>query len=127
MIASAVLLAWVFGPKLFNMKAEYVTAGVIRDVGTFVKNTHGQWPKSWGELKSEDLSSYTRVNFALDPATATEQEVLSSIAPRSGRYHTYPQAAEDLKSLYRELKNTRKETVQPTSAGDAGARIATEK
>jgi hypothetical protein len=109
------LLAHMFGPKLWNMKSEYVTAGVIEDVQAFVEKTHGQWPRSWADLGSKDLSSYTRVDFSLDPVTATEQDVLSSIAPRSGKYYTYPHADDHLKRLYQELKDAREETVPPAT------------
>jgi len=107
------VLAWALGPKLANMKSEYVTARVIRDTHAFVKKTHGQWPRSWADLGSEDLSSYTRMRFDIDPATATREDILSAISPKSGRYLTYPHAGNGLARLFEELENQRQGAVGP--------------
>ncbi len=97
-------VAWAVGPQLCNVTSEYRTAGVVREVKAFVTKTDGQWPRSWADLGDEDSSSYTRVDFSLDPATATKEDVLSSIGPLSGKYYTYPYAQRDLEDLYEELK-----------------------
>jgi len=112
-LACMAVLAWALGPKLANMKSEYVTARVIRDTHAFVKKTHGQWPRSWADLGSEDLSSYTRMRFDIDPATATREDILSAISPKSGRYLTYPHAGNGLARLFEELENQRQGAVGP--------------
>ncbi len=105
--AGAAFLAWAVGPKLLNMKSEYVTADVIRDTRAFVAKTRGQWPRSWQDLGSDDLSSHTHMTFDIDPATATREDILSAIAPRSGRYLTYPHAEDDLAALFVEVRKHR--------------------
>jgi hypothetical protein len=50
LVAGIGFLAWVLGPQLLNMKSEYVTDGVIRQIHAFVIKTNGQWPRSWQEL-----------------------------------------------------------------------------
>jgi hypothetical protein len=99
-------------PKLSNMKSEYVTAGVIRYIGTFIERTGGQWPRSWTDL-GKDYSEFTDVNFSLDPSTATKDDVLGAVKPKSGRYYTYPHSKEDLLSVYDELKKHQNPLIAP--------------
>jgi hypothetical protein len=102
--------------KFSNMKAEYVTAGVISKVAVFVERTGGQWPKSWGDL-GEDQSAFTVVDFSLDPSRATLEEVIAAVRPRSGRFRTYPHARDELAVVYEELCRRR----QAGAAPDGGA------
>jgi hypothetical protein len=94
-----VAIAVTLLPRLWSMRSEYETAGVIRRVEEYVTKSHGRWPRSWADL-GEDLSHYTKVNFSLDPITATRSEVASAITPVSGRYLTYPHSQRDLERLY---------------------------
>ena len=55
-------------PRLWNMKAEYVTAGVIRDTEEYVVRSQGRWPQSWADL-GEDRSRYTTIDFAAFDST----------------------------------------------------------
>ena len=118
LVALVVVALW---PKFSNMKAEYVTAGVIRDTGRFIKKTDGQWPRSWADL-GEDYSRFTDFNFSLDPAKATKDDVLGSINPKSGRYYTYPHSKEDLEAVYNELRSHQRRTFEPAHAGVEGGR-----
>lgn len=102
-----VFIALPMGVKLLNMKSEYVTGGVIHNTLEYTRNTGGLWPRSWADLKSEFASAYTRMNFDIDPATATKQEIMSAIRPRSGMYLTYPGARRDLEQLWAELQRHR--------------------
>ena len=108
-IACMVLIALAIGPKLINMKSEYMTAGVIRDTQEFVEKTKGEWPSSWQDLGNHDFTSCTRMNFDVNPALATKQDVMSAISPQSGKYLTYPHAEAQLKALFKELKSQREE------------------
>jgi hypothetical protein len=85
-------------PRLWNMKAEYVTAAVICRTEDDVAESHGQWPRSWADL-GEDMSAYTTINFSLDPEKASAADVAASIKPLSGRSLTYPHAERDLERL----------------------------
>ncbi len=115
-LACLAVVAWALGPKLANMSSEYETARVIRETQEFVRKTQGQWPKSWADLGLEDMSAHTRMRFDIDPATATREDILSAIRPRSGRYLTYPHADRDLAVLFEELRSHRDKGQPPTSA-----------
>lgn len=107
-LAALVCVAtWIFGPPLLNMKSEYVTARVISDVRIFVEKNDGKWPKSWQDLGGHDYTAFTTMNFNLDPDTASRDEVVDAIQPRSGKYYTYPHAREQLESLYDALAKCR--------------------
>ena len=111
-IVTIAFLVWPLATKILHMKSEYVTASVIQDVHAFVKKTDGQWPRSWEDLGSENLSSHTHVQFDLDPATATRDQVMTAITPTTGRYQTYPHANDLLNALFEEVVRSR-EAVQP--------------
>jgi len=118
-----VFIALGLGTRFLNMKSEYVTAGVIRNTNAFVEDTGGQWPRSWTDLKMDDMSAYTRMNFDIDPTTATKEEIMSSIRPQSDMYITYPNAEDDLERLWTELQRhscskqvTTKSATPPPSA-----------
>jgi hypothetical protein len=112
-LACLAVVTWALGPKLANMSSEYETARVIRETQEFVRRTKGQWPRSWADLTCGDRSSYTRMRFDIDPATATREEIQSAIGPKSGRYLTYPHAERDLTGLFEELRRHRQGEVGP--------------
>jgi hypothetical protein len=122
LIACVAVLGWALGPKLVNMKSEYVTAGVICDTHAFVKKTGGQWPQSWQDLGSDDFSAYTRMRFDVDLESINKEEIMSAISPQSGKYLTYPHANADLEALFEEVVKQREEirtkdsTVPPDGA-----------
>jgi len=109
-IAVVALVVWALGSKRGNMKSEYMTADVITATQNYVQETHGQWPRSWADLEmTEDPSPFTRMRFDLDPATATQEEVMSAIAPLNGKYLTYPHAQRELQALFEELQKYRQD------------------
>jgi hypothetical protein len=67
-----------------------------------------------------NLDDFTRFNFGLDPATATEAQVITAIQPVSGKYYTYPHSTEMLEKLYSQLRKARGEG-EPTGAAQTSA------
>ena len=92
------------------MKSEYVTAGVIKTVTAYVQKNPGKWPRCWNDLGGTDHSQYTRMNFSLNPATATREEILSSILPNSDKYMTYPHAKKQMEKLWTLVKKHQQQT-----------------
>lgn len=118
-VAGVAIIAWAFGPKWANLKSEYMTAEVIIATHNYVAKTSGQWPRSWADLElTENPAAFTRMRFDLDPATATESEVMAAIAPLSGKYLTYPHAQSDLHDLFEALRKYRHGAVKQPSAGN---------
>jgi hypothetical protein len=105
-------------PRLWNMRAEYVTADVIRKTEAYVAQSHGQWPRSWSDL-GEDMSAYTAIDFSLDPEKASARDVAAAIKPVSGRYLTYPHAKRDLERLYSVLSESKAGKLEPSDAADS--------
>ena len=117
LLAFVVLVAVIVWPKFSNMKSEYVTAGAISRTQAYVQRTQGKWPRSWSDMGSSDETSYTRMNFGLDPKSATKEEVMNAIKPRSGRYYTYPHATEHLEELYNEVVKYRERPREKEAKG----------
>lgn len=113
-------VGWPMFVRFRNMRAEYMTAGVIDRVRSHVEKTSGKWPTSWRELNGVDLSDCTRVNFQLDPSRATRDEVRQSIQPRSGEYYTYPHAREKLDALYDALRKYHPDSRQDAETNQEG-------
>ncbi len=105
-------------PRLWNMTAEYVTAGVIRDTEEYVVRSQGRWPKSWADL-GEDRSRYTTINFAVDPDSSSKADVASAIRPVSGRFLTYPHADRDLERLFATMRRVSAGKLEPTDPMDS--------
>lgn len=85
-----------------RLKAEYVTADVIRDVTRFVESHNGQWPRSWDDIPDGDFArQYARMKFDvnIDELAANPISIQSAIVPVTGVYHTYPHAEEQLNQL----------------------------
>jgi hypothetical protein len=106
-LAVAVIALFALAAKRFNdwdhqLKAEYATAGVIRDVTQFVESHKGQWPKSWDDIPDgNSCRHYVRMRFDVktDDLVADPNLIQSAIAPASGVYHTYPHAERQLNQL----------------------------
>ena len=111
--------AWKLYPRLANLSNEYETAQAIVATTTFVAYHHGQWPRSWTDLGLADRGAQTRMNFALDPTTATRDDVQAAILPATGRYYTYPHARAQLDALWDEIQKQR-DSATPPSDGGAG-------
>lgn len=99
------IAAWTLAPKLKNLKSEYGTADAIRATEAFVKEHHGQWPKSWSDLGMSNQDALTTMNFNLNPNTATKETVLTAIQPRNGKYYTFPHSVWMLENVYAEMTN----------------------
>jgi hypothetical protein len=99
------VLAYQLGPKLYWMKSEYVTAGVISAADRYVAEHPQQWPSSWQDLGEGDQSRYTEFRFDLttDRILQNRELIYTAIQPRSRKYRTYPHARRQLDELYRKL------------------------
>ena len=85
-----------------QLKAEYATAGVIRDVARFVKSHQGQWPQSWDDIPEGDYArQYVRMRFDVNIDELVGDPILiqSAIVPVPGVYYTYPHAERQLNQL----------------------------
>jgi hypothetical protein len=85
-----------------QLKAEYVTAGVIRDVTKFAESHKGQWPQSWDDIPEGNFArQYVRMRFdvKIDELVADPILIQSAIVPVSGAYYTYPHAERKLNEL----------------------------
>ena len=105
LIISAILFLLILSGlivKFWNMSSEYNTGYTINDVTKYVEENK-QWPKSWAELPN-DYSEFTDINFSLTINSASEEEVMASITPKSKVYYTYPRAKGLLKSLWKKVK-----------------------
>ena len=95
LIAAALGLT-AFGGKRFydwqkQVKSEYATAAVIREVTTFVESHHGEWPRSWDDIPgTEDDRPYVRMNFDVraEELAADRDLIQTAIVPISGVYCT---------------------------------------
>jgi hypothetical protein len=105
-------------PQIWNLKAEYTTAVVIRRAEAFVSENRGRWPRSWADL-GEDMSAYTTIDFSLDPEKASASDVAAAIKPVSGRYLTYPHAEQDLKRLYLAMIESKAGKLELSNAADS--------
>jgi hypothetical protein len=120
LVISGLIAALAAGliPRLWNMKAEYVTAGVIRDTEEYVVRSNGRWPQSWADL-GEDRSRYTNINFAIDPDSSSKADVGRAIRPVSGKFLTYPHADRDLERLFATMRRVGVGKLEPTDAMDS--------
>lgn len=85
-----------------QIKAEYATAGVIRDVTQFVESHKGQWPQSWDDIPEGNYArQYVRMRFDVNIDELVGDPILiqSAIVPLSGVYYTYPHAERKLNEL----------------------------
>jgi len=89
-----------------QLKSEYMTAQVIRDVTQYVRSHKGDWPRSWADIpQSEYARQYVKLKFDVDPdeLVASPNLIQTTIVPMSGEYNTYPHAERQLNELRDEL------------------------
>jgi hypothetical protein len=97
----AMIAKWIFDWD-YQLKSEYVTADVIRDVEQFVKLQNGRWPRSWDELPGAvDARNYARIDFnaSTQDLIADRHRIYTAITPMSREYRTYPHAERQLDQL----------------------------
>jgi hypothetical protein len=85
-----------------QLKAEYATAGVIREVTGFVESHNGRWPQSWDDVPEGNYARrYVQIRFDVSIDELVRDPILihSAIIPVSGVYYTYPHAEEQLNRL----------------------------
>jgi hypothetical protein len=101
-----VLVGYRFWKYADELKSEYTTAEIIRDVTTFVETHKGQWPRSWEELGHGDVSEFVKMDFAvsIDELLADPNRIHSAIIPVTGRYHTFPHATRNLNYLREQIE-----------------------
>jgi hypothetical protein len=94
--------------QLGNLKEEYNTASVIRDVELYIiKNK--QWPKHWEDMElTEEQSKFTEINWELDIFKADRYDIMMSIKPTTRFFMTYPHTKSQLQHLYDEILIIRK-------------------
>ena len=106
------LASWAYYPQVSNLKSEYTTAEVIRDLEAYVVANPGEWPKSWQDLgDGSDLSAYTRFRFDLSVDSVLRQPELihEAATPIRGTYLTYPHAKAQLDEVLRKLQENAEE------------------
>ena len=104
------IISWALYPKISNLKSEYTTARVIRDLEAFVTLHPGEWPKSWRDLgDGTDRSKHTIFRFDLTHEAVMRQPVLiyEAVTPIHKVYHTYPHAKSQLDEVLRIMNRKR--------------------
>jgi hypothetical protein len=97
-IAIAAIFAFIVRPLREwdrQIKSEYTTADVIRDVTKYVKKHNGQWPKDWSDIPNgHDARRYVRMDFdvRIEKLINEPELIYTTIEPHSGRYYSYPDA-----------------------------------
>lgn len=115
------VISWALYPQISNLKSEYTTASVIRDLDAFVTAHPGEWPNSWRDLGDGlDRSSYTKFRFDLSPDAVLRQPELiyEAVRPIRGVYHTYPHAKSQLDEVLRKMQQ--KSSLERTAAPFVG-------
>jgi len=103
-------VAWLPVRLLLNMKSEYRTAGVIRELDGHVKSHRGEWPGSAAEFGGQrPEEAGVQIDFSMTSERILEDPRLlrEAVRPESRRFYTYPHYERDLERLLgaiRELK-----------------------
>ena len=85
-----------------QLTAEYTTASVINEVTSYIESHNGQWPRSWSDMSDGDYARHyvqMRFDVSTDELIANPDLIQTVIVPKSGVYHTYPHARDDLDQL----------------------------
>jgi hypothetical protein len=86
----------------FQMNAEYITAGVIREVTKFAETHQGEWPRTWDDIPGDTRAPrYVHVDFDVDLEQLIDdpERIQRAIQPVTGVYRTYPHARRHLEEL----------------------------
>ncbi len=94
-----------------SIRAEYGTANAIRDMASFVAAKKA-WPKSWAELGSQPQSD-VKINWSLDIKTCDRYDIMTSVAPVTDSFYTYPHAEQQLAELWQLILKMRQEPSMP--------------
>ena len=95
LIVAAVIImnAVALYPRLSNMQSEYDTAQAIRDIDSYVRENHGQWPSSPEQLQNKyPFRGDVMIDYTLTSGEliANPAKLRNAVRPRSGRFYTYP-------------------------------------
>lgn len=110
------LLAFILGPRFWNMKSEYFTAGAIGDLTSYVRTHEGKWPASPSELGDEfpaDGLVHIDYSVAAKQLIADPDLLREAVRPRSGKFYTYPSYEEDLVDLLAAIKESQPNETVP--------------
>lgn len=91
---------------------EYHAAGVTSEITAFVEKNK-TWPTSWDALGTERLSR-VKVNWSLDVNTCDRHDIMTSVAPDTGGFYTYPHAERDLGKLWQVVSKVQQERSKQT-------------
>ena len=112
------LLAVILGPRFWNMKSEYFTAGAIGDLRAYVRAHEGKWPTSPSDLGDEfPADGLVHIDYSVtaDQLIANPDLLHQVVRPRSGKFYTYPRYEEDLEELLAAIKESRPAKTSPDS------------
>ena len=102
------VLAVALYPKLSNMKSEYATASIIRELEDYViKNGH--WPISPDAFPSpppQEVFINYRVN--LEDLLKNTALLEQSVRPQSAKFYTYPHYKSDLQRLLKVIEEVKR-------------------
>ena len=91
-----------------GLAPEYNSAAAIRKVTEFVERNK-TWPTSWADIDTLPLKG-VNVNWYLDIGTCDRYDIMTSVAPATGSFYTYPHAERQLRDLWQvvlKLQNER--------------------
>jgi hypothetical protein len=81
-----------------GLAPEYGSAAAIREITGFVEQKKA-WPTSWKDLGMEPLNR-VNINWSLDLDLCDRYDVMTSVAPATGSFYTYPHAERQLRDLW---------------------------
>lgn len=95
----------------FQIRSEYMTAQVLRNIQLYLKQNDGRWPKSPRDIGSEQYDlSYVHVNYDItaEELIKNPKFMKTSITTYSGKFYVYPHYESDLNELLETIKETNK-------------------
>ncbi|QJE96568.1 hypothetical protein [Luteolibacter luteus] len=109
-VVAVLACLWLIGPKIGNMKAEYATAEVIRDLTTYVAGHDGEWPSSAAAFRKE-VPTDVWIDYSLtaERILATPEILKDSVRPKAGKFQTYPHHGRDLSILLDAMRKAKSE------------------
>ncbi len=100
--------------SIFRIRSEYEAAAAIRAITDFVASKE-RWPTSWAELNLPEQRRVD-VHWSLDMATCDRYDAMTSIAPATSGFYTYPHAESQLAELWQVIQQARQKRASQEAA-----------
>lgn len=101
-------LLFIGGAWERRLKAEYETAGAIRDLERYVRENNGKWPTSSAALgKGYRDAVIIDYSMSAERILSAPELLRDAVRPSSGKFRTYPNYEQDLKSLLKAIREAK--------------------